>query len=295
MRQPEIVIVVGPPGSGKSTLSSNYEGQGYVRISGDDQGKLYMSIFEQAVKDGKDIIVDRMNFNKGQRDKFLVPTKKAGYKSTILNLFVPKEICRTRCHNRKDHPTIKNEQDAANALSFFFKSYEKPTLDEADTVVLNEALDIIQDKETVIICDIDGTVADIEHRRHHVRSTEGKKKDWGAFNREMVKDTPKTDVIELINIMNRKYKIVFCSGRTDDFRKETTEWLNKYFPNIKDLELYMRPRNDSRKDDIIKEIILDFEILPRYDVLFSVDDRDQVVAMWRKRGITCLQVDYGDF
>jgi len=34
----------------------------------------------------------------------------------------------------------------------------------------------------------------------------------------------------------------------------------------------------------------------KYFVEMVIDDRDQVVAMWRKElGLTCLQVDYGDF
>ena len=34
----------------------------------------------------------------------------------------------------------------------------------------------------------------------------------------------------------------------------------------------------------------------KYDVLFVLEDRDQAVAMWRKElGLTCLQVEYGDF
>jgi len=33
-----------------------------------------------------------------------------------------------------------------------------------------------------------------------------------------------------------------------------------------------------------------------YDVLLVLDDRNQVVDMWRKElGLTCFQVDYGDF
>ena len=57
----------------------------------------------------------------------------------------------------------------------------------------------------------------------------------------------------------------------------------------------MRPRFDCRKDDIVKEIILEFEILPRYKPHFVLDDRQQVVDMWRKRGLTVLQCDEGNF
>lgn len=293
MEKPRIFILVGPPGSGKSTTAKTYESTGFVRISQDDQGKAdHMKIFEQALADGRDIVIDRMNFNKLQRDRYLAPAKKAGYFSKIMVFHVPKEVCRERMLVRENHPTIKDEYDAANALSFFFKSYERPTKDEANTVVFDNFVNQVAEK--VVVFDIDGTVADIEHRRHHVRKEPGVKKDWRSFNLEMVNDKPKPDIIQLVKDMSKRYPIVFCSGRTDDFRKETEEWLKTHIPHVK-FELYMRPRNDSRQDNIIKEIILDFELQTRYDILFVVDDRDQVVKMWRDRGITCLQCDYGDF
>ena len=46
---------------------------------------------------------------------------------------------------------------------------------------------------------------------------------------------------------------------------------------------------------IVKKEILDRDILPRWDVLFAIDDRQQVVDMWRANGVTCLQCAPGDF
>lgn len=60
-------------------------------------------------------------------------------------------------------------------------------------------------------------------------------------------------------------------------------------------ELLMRPRNDFRKDDVIKENLLDFEILTKYQPYFIIDDRKQVVDMWRRRNLTVLQCAEGEF
>lgn len=57
----------------------------------------------------------------------------------------------------------------------------------------------------------------------------------------------------------------------------------------------MRRSGDFRPDYIVKEVILDFEILTRYTPYIIIDDRDQVVKMWRRRGYTCLQCAPGDF
>jgi len=57
----------------------------------------------------------------------------------------------------------------------------------------------------------------------------------------------------------------------------------------------MRQRNDQRQDNIVKQIILDYDIKPDYDILFALDDRNSVCKMWRQNGIKCLQVAEGDF
>ena len=84
-------------------------------------------------------------------------------------------------------------------------------------------------------------------------------------------------------------------------------WINKHFgwqsesvPPIdlesSDYELFMRPQGDSSKDATIKYELFEKHILGRYYVELVVDDRQQVVDMWRRQlGLTCVQVDYGDF
>jgi hypothetical protein len=57
----------------------------------------------------------------------------------------------------------------------------------------------------------------------------------------------------------------------------------------------MRQTDDNRKDSIIKEEIYDAHIRGKYNVLFVLDDRDQVVQMWRSLGLTVLQCNEGDF
>ena len=56
----------------------------------------------------------------------------------------------------------------------------------------------------------------------------------------------------------------------------------------------MRQDGDFRRDDIVKQEILD-KYIDKDRVLFVLDDRDQVVDMWRRNGLTCFQVAEGDF
>ena len=58
----------------------------------------------------------------------------------------------------------------------------------------------------------------------------------------------------------------------------------------------MRAERDYRADDAVKEEILERDLkLTPDEELCVLDDRDRVVAMWRRRGVRVLQVAQGDF
>jgi len=293
----QLTLLVGPSGSGKTTFARGMvEGDGYTYINQDSQGKGHMQLFEVAVVAGENIVVDRMGFSKEQRSRYLSVAKKYGYETEIVVLHESYETCFKRCLARRDHETIKDETNARAALNMFFSKYERVSDDEADTVrrIWPEG-----DKPSAIICDLDGTLCNVEHRRHFVNQPKGVKKDWGGFFKAMVDDTPNQWCVDLLKRMSygRAHTVVFCSGRPDSYRRETKDWLEQYgMTNLHtDFYLYMRHRQDQRQDDIVKEIILDFELLTRFTPFFMIDDRDQVVKMWRKRGYTCLQCAPGDF
>lgn len=88
-------------------------------------------------------------------------------------------------------------------------------------------------------------------------------------------------------------EIIFMSGRSDEFREVTEEWLDMH--GFGDHELHMRAHGDQRKDSIVKHELFWNEVADRYNVIGAVDDRNQVVDLWRSMGITCFQVNYGDF
>lgn len=142
-----------------------------------------------------------------------------------------------------------------------------------------------------IIVDLDGTLCDVEHRVHYVRS---KPKNWKAFNESMELDRPYIWCIELIAAMKaRGYKIIFVTGRDDNFRDMTTKWLENH--NVVFDELHMRRAGDFREDSDVKEEIYKNDIEKKTQVLFVVDDRRSVVERWRKLGLICLQCAPGDF
>lgn len=135
-----------------------------------------------------------------------------------------------------------------------------------------------------IIVDIDGTLADLGHRLHHIA---GGAKNWTAFFDAMPDDGCVEPIRRLCSMAYAELPVVICSGRPDSHRSITEKWL--YDHGVPYSALYMRAAGDHRPDDIVKSQILDAILADGYEPLFVVDDRPRVVAMWRDRGLVCLQ------
>ena len=147
--------------------------------------------------------------------------------------------------------------------------------------------------EKLILCDLDGTLANLDHRLQYVRTTP---KNWPAFNAAIPHDTLIEPVAMIIRhfLMDTDHRVVYLSGRSEDTRKVTAQWLveNDLYNSF---GLYMRKAGDYRKDDIVKEELLDqvMSDYPNNPVAFVIDDRPQVVRMWHRRGIFCFNVAQG--
>lgn len=143
--------------------------------------------------------------------------------------------------------------------------------------------------EELVIFDIDGTLADISERVHHVRR---KPKNWNAFNAGMAQDKAIRSMVRLCNLLYAAgVRIVLCSGRNEKNRPETIEWLDRHGVNYH--ELLLRKDEDFRSDAVVKREIL--QGMDRSKILFVVEDRSRVVEMWRSEGLVCLQCAPGEF
>lgn len=133
-----------------------------------------------------------------------------------------------------------------------------------------------------IICDLDGTLALMDDRNPFDAS----KAD---------KDRLNESVASTLRLFSQNgYEILLVSGREDRFKEPTIKFLEKH--SISYNRLLMRKSKDYRKDSIVKREIYEGAIQGKYYVEFVLDDRDQVVDMWRQElGLSCFQVNYGDF
>lgn len=145
-----------------------------------------------------------------------------------------------------------------------------------------------------IIFDLDGTLAIIEKRK--TLAMKNGHMDWDEFFRptNIALDEPNEPVIaSFLALQQKGYRMVIFSGRDDISRSETIEWLSSHGV-VADL-LVMRKNGDYTPDDIVKKKWLD-ELFPdRSAVLCVFDDRDKVVNMWRREGLSCFQVAPGNF
>jgi phosphoglycolate phosphatase-like HAD superfamily hydrolase len=143
----------------------------------------------------------------------------------------------------------------------------------------------------VIVFDIDGTLANIEHRRSFVAT---KPKNWKAFNAGIPNDTPHEDIVDLVHLFwDAGHRVVLCSGRGEESREVTEKQMMAF--GVPYHRLFMRPAGDHRPDDIIKVELLQQIRKDWGNPTYWFDDRTRVVNAIRAEGVRVLQVAPGDF
>ncbi len=169
------------------------------------------------------------------------------------------------------------------------------------------------------IFDLDGTLADLRHRRHFVERPSrncydcggknrlncmqcsdldaGFKPNWNAFHAACVHDEPIWPVIRLLRQLAASGADIWVwSGRMATVHNETVQWLEQYdiLHSVKGLR--MRPAKNHTIDHVLKQNwLLSLDPSDRERLVCTFDDRNQVVDMWRHNGVLCCQVAPGDF
>lgn len=274
-------MLKGLPASGKTTYAKKLvDEQGYKRINKDDlramidNGKWSKRNEEQIIGcrniiiknfilDGNNVVVDDTNLDpKHQKTLLDISDKFCPGEFEVKEFKTSVEECIERDSKREKPVGEKVIRDMNNKYKF---APEKKEI-----------------KQKAIICDIDGTIA-IKGNRN-------------IFDYSKVHlDTVNQPVYEILKNIPKDVVILFCSGRDDNCKNETLNWL---FDNLKTghkVDLFMRTTGDKRPDDIVKEEIYKNYIEPNYEIIYVLDDRQKVVDMWRRIGLTCLQVAPGNF
>lgn len=137
-----------------------------------------------------------------------------------------------------------------------------------------------------VVFDLDGTLADITGRLHHIK---GKNRDYTSFFAACVDDVPITTTINTLNAhYDEGHRVEIWSARSSVVRRETEDWLICAGIDPR-LLTHMRAVGDHTEDATLKRSWL-HALHPdeRPDIVY--DDRQRVVDMWRDEGVTCFQV-----
>jgi predicted kinase len=137
--------------------------------------------------------------------------------------------------------------------------------------------------EKVLLVDIDGTLANIEHR---LKFASGETKNWETFFSLLPGDSPRLDVVSAITEEARRTcsKVILVSARPEKYRRETEEWLIKtgIQESLNPVVMLMRENNDKRDDVTVKTEMSRY--LKNLLIEGVYDDRPRVlVNVWGKK------------
>lgn len=138
-----------------------------------------------------------------------------------------------------------------------------------------------------ILCDIDGTIANDDHRVHLIRNRVDPL--WHLYHEASIHDPPFQEVVDLINYLGREHSIAFLTGRPEQYREITQDWLNSQMEFLSPYELYMRPTGSQDRAHNIKRQIIEKYFQPLHKIWLALDDHKPIVDMYRSLGILCLQ------
>ncbi len=134
--------------------------------------------------------------------------------------------------------------------------------------------------------DIDGVLADVRHRLHHVRASP---KDWDAFFAAAPEDPLLDQGRETVTRLGEVFDIVYLSGRPERCREDTLTWLGAH--DLPPGEVLLRPQGDRRPARMVK-----VEVLRRLShdrrVAVLVDDDPLVLDAARAAGFDVLPADW---
>ena len=298
----KLLILVGAPGSGKSTFARYFlrTEDNWIRVNRDDFRLMQFGdslIYEERIskmveasvltllKSDTNVIIDATNTSlRTIEDMIHTYTEYADISFKVFDLPVDELV--KRCDKRYEETGkfISKSVVERNVANL------KHTLEKFDFAPIPRKVQVAttsyatQDKNLpkAVICDLDGTLSLLNGRDPYNAAT---------CDNDLLNE-PVAAVLKMAK--QRGYQVILLSGREDKFREPTVRFLDKHQIGY-DL-LLMRTSNDFRKDNIIKRELFEGEIQGKYFVEFLLDDRNQVVDMWRKDlHLPCFQVNYGDF
>ena len=137
---------------------------------------------------------------------------------------------------------------------------------------------------TIAVFDVDGVVADVRHRLHHLQ----RRGSWSAFFAAADRDPLLPEGAELVADLGRAHDIVWLTGRPEWLRQVTTDWLARH--NLPSGELHLRPSGDYRPAPRFKLGVL--RALAGRGIAAVIDDDEEVVESAVAAGFPAVLADW---
>ena len=297
----KLIICRGIQGSGKSTWAKAWAKEDpthRVRFNWDDMrtmmGEYWVperentgilrtlraSFLDDMMHKGWDICIDNMNLNPKDWEFYegLVKAYNAvnpgkEYEIEYMDFFTPVEEC-----IRRD--AMRPNPIGEAVIRSTWKRYRHFIICQEIKDKYERMRTYDATKKDCIIADMDSTICvNLTGRPFYTD-------DWAS---KCIYDTPLTGPISILRAhkITGTCDIIILTGRREEGRAQTEEWLKTY--NVPYDRLFMRGDVDYSKGDLFKEQILKEFILPKYNVLFALDDDNKCVQMYRRNGLICLQ------
>lgn len=303
-KEKEVILTIGMPASGKSTWAEefiNKNSSEWMRVSRDhfrfmlsNQGQLETReesmitdlvtyTARRALMLGYNVLIENTHLSIGHIEQQIDALKDlANIKFRYFD--TPYEVCIERDSKRDWRKRVGVEimKKHKDSHDIFIDTFHFQPVRKQGRLVKDYIKDFNKDLPTAAIVDIDGTLAHAKNNR-------------GPFDMHKVGlDDPDGPTIEIIKALYKQgIHIIVCTGRDEICRKETIDWLEA--AEIPYTHIFMRKKDDDRRDAIIKLELYEEYIKNKYNILAAFDDRDQVVKLWRELGIKCFQAEEGTF
>lgn len=224
---------------------------------------------KSAIDKGLDVIVSDTNLNPTYRKKWeeFAKANKVAFELEVFRIDIKELTQRNLNRQNSVEPSVLRKQYVEFMMQFgglvkYEPDYTKPK---------------------AVIFDLDGTLAIMGDRGPF---------EWSRVKEDTVNENV-ADLLRMVRLVHPDWMILTVSGRDGVCSELTQEWLSEN--KLSSDRHYQRKAGDQRSDSEVKQEIFWEHIAPNFNVLYAVDDRQQVVDMWDMLGVEVWQVQQNDF
>ena len=305
----KLILARGLPGSGKSTWSQKWveeDPTNRVRVNRDDiRWELFKQYYlspdahgttqekeaqvthvqnnmvQKALKDGKHVVVDNTNLDPRVFREF--GKIAAQYEAHLTNKDFPVDI--EECIRRNN---ARDRVVPEHVIRGMQKNYMGPNGEFAlfPGTYPTKPFTAPASKTDAIIFDMDGTLVNVSVLVQ--KYMKGKYRNFDRFHRDSLWAPPHVEVLQMAHdAAENGLPIIITTARKEIYREVTQAWLDEH--GVQYENIFMRASDDNRPDVQAKTDILE-EINKYYNIVHAVDDRREVIDLWKSNNIYTTEV-----